>query len=159
MVFFSDNYLAKESIFIYCLLLLGFSTLLLPKKFPRKITFLLFLLGYTVDTIYDYSIGGHKLNFYDTFHIPRYTLMDLLMYLSFAPFPYLFIYLYEHFQFRRYRTVLYTIGWSFFAVCLEGVATYVGALTYKNGYQLYYSFPIYLFTQSFTLFYYHWLRR
>ncbi|UFJ39928.1 hypothetical protein LOK74_18020 [Brevibacillus humidisoli] len=87
MMFFSDDYLSKEAIFIYFVLVAGFSSLLLPKKFPMKLTILMLLWGFSVDTIYDFSIGGHKLDFYDTFHNPRYTLIDLLTYIVFLLFP------------------------------------------------------------------------
>jgi hypothetical protein len=158
MFFFSDNYLSKEAIFIYCLFGIGFSSLLLPKKFPKKITVLLFVMGCTIDTLFDYSIGGHKLDLYDTFHSPRYTLMDLITYISFSPFPYIFIYIYEHFRIKRIKVVFYIMGWTVFSIGVEGLAVYLGVFTYKFGYHLYYSIPIYLYTQSLTVALYHWMR-
>ncbi|UUZ89882.1 hypothetical protein LJK87_28065 [Paenibacillus sp. P25] len=156
MIFFSDNYLGKAAVFIYCVLIAGYSSLLLPKRFPVRLTVLLFFWGYTVDTIYDYTIGGHVLDFYDTFVSPRYTLMDLLTYFAFGPMPYIFIYLYEDWQIRGRKTIFFIAGWSVLSIFIEKWATSLGVFTYKNGYQLYYSFPIYLYTQSLTIRFYHW---
>jgi hypothetical protein len=42
-----------------------YSYLAASEKIPRRITVPLFLVGATVYTLYDYSIGGHKLDFYE----------------------------------------------------------------------------------------------
>jgi hypothetical protein len=84
--------------------------------------------------------------------------MDLLTYISFAPFPYIFIYFYEHFRIRGYGTVLYIIGWTAFAIGVEAWAVHLEVFTYKYGYRLYFSLPIYLFTQSLTISLFRWMR-
>ncbi|PWK14307.1 hypothetical protein [Tumebacillus permanentifrigoris] len=133
--------------------------LLLPKRLPTSTTLLLCIWAFTTPKFYDFTLGGGLFDYYDVNDSPRYCIMDLVSYFFFAPFGYFFIYFYEWLRARGRAVVFYILGWSLVAVGVEWLMVYFHVLTYKNGYTIAYSFVIYLFTQSMTLVFYHWLTR
>ncbi|MNC57680.1 hypothetical protein D3C75_1073590 [compost metagenome] len=69
----------------------------------------------------------------------------------YAPFGYLFIYGYERLRMFEIMTVVYLLFWALVAVGFEWLAIKAGVFHYKQGYQIIYSFPIYLFLMSIYL--------
>jgi hypothetical protein len=126
----------------------------LPKRLPVSTTILLMLLGITIPMVLDNSIGSHSIDFYDIMDGPAYSIMDYLVYFLYAPFGYFFIYLYVFFRVRGFGNAFYIMFFSLFGIVFEWICVQAGVFQYKNSYNTYYSFPIYLVTQTaFLLFY------
>ncbi|WP_408010000.1 hypothetical protein ACJROX_06825 [Pseudalkalibacillus sp. A8] len=69
---------------------------LLPKRLPRKITYLSLLWGLSSGMLLDFTIGGGQMDFYKVNDVQNYELFDFLYYVLFSPFGYFFVYFYEH---------------------------------------------------------------
>ncbi|MBP1963122.1 hypothetical protein [Paenibacillus aceris] len=132
---------------------------LMPKRFSGSITLLLFLFSSTVACMLDNSIGGHIFDLYDIMDGPAYTVMDFVVYFLYAPFGYFFIYLYDRFQLKGIKTVGYILLWSCISIAFEWVCTQVGVFHYKDSYGIYYSFCIYLLSQSATMLFYRFISK
>lgn len=141
---------------IMCLLLIGI-IFFLPKRFTRPVTCLLLLYSVTVATILDNTIAAHLFDFYDIMDGPAYTFMDLVVYLLYAPFGYFFIYIYDRFQLTGRKAVIYVLLFSLFSLAFEWLCVRFGVFHYKMGYGMYYSYCIYLFVQTLTIFFYRYI--
>jgi hypothetical protein len=130
---------------------------LMPKRFPKSVTLLLLLFSSTLASMLDNSIGGHIFDLYDIMDGPAYTIMDFVVYFMYAPFGYIFIYFYELFRLKGILTVGYIALFSFLSTVFEWVCIKAGVFTYKDSYLIYYSFPIYLFSQSGILLFYKFI--
>lgn len=121
---------------------------ILPRRFPSSVTFLLLLFSATAASMLDNSLGGHIFDLYDIMDGPAYTLMDFLVYFLYGPMGYFFIYIYDRLQLRGMKTVGYILLWSGFSVVFELLCSCFGVFHYKDSYNWYYSFCIYLASQS-----------
>ena len=119
----------------------------------RANTILIMLYGVTVASFWDNSFGTKPLDFYDIMDGPVYDVMDFFVYFLYPPFAYFFIYAYQFFNFKVLGTVMYIIIFSLLAILFERVLTSLHVFTYKNGFNIYFSFCIYLVTQSGLLVY------
>ncbi|UOQ92585.1 hypothetical protein MUO14_19375 [Halobacillus shinanisalinarum] len=127
---------------------------LLPKKFSREVTALFLLWGYTIGIFFDFTIGGGLIDYYKLNDSNQYGVNDLFYYFTFAPFGYFFIYLYESFKINPRTIIWYVLIWSLFGVGLQWIFTLVDIVSFKNGYKLFYSFPVFILTQTMTFLYY-----
>ncbi|MNI52696.1 hypothetical protein D3C73_1074980 [compost metagenome] len=101
--------------------------------------------------MFDHSIGTPPFDLYDAGDNSTYELIDLFSYFMYAPFGYLFIYGYERLRMLEIMTVVYILFWAVMSAGTEWLAVQAGVFHYKHGYQLAYSFPIYLFLISIHL--------
>jgi hypothetical protein len=131
----------------------------LPRRLHREIVCLLFVWGFTVAMFWDFTIGGGQFDFYDVCDSSHLDVFDFVSYFLYAPFSYFYIYLYETLRIGPKTVGLYIALWALLGLGLEWVATVIHMITYKNGYSLFISFPIYLFNLSVTLLVYKWVRR
>ncbi len=115
-----------------------------PKLFSAKHSVLLMLFSVFMAKIFDHTIGIPPFDYYDVNDNSRYELLDIISYLMYGPIGYFIIYLYHFFNIKRRFVSLYILGWAFVAMGTEWIADWFGVFHYKNGYQFYYSFPIYL---------------
>ena len=120
----------------------------LPPKISRTNSILIMLYGVTVASFWDNSFGTEPLDFYDIMDGPVYDLMDFFVYFLYPPFAYFFIYVYQLFDLKVTGTVIYIIIWSLLSAFTESVLTSLHVFTYKNGFNIYFSFCIYLVVQS-----------
>ncbi|MBM6616292.1 hypothetical protein [Bacillus suaedaesalsae] len=131
----------------------------LPRLFKNRfITFLLLFYGITVASLFDNTIGATPFDYYDILDGPKYTVMDIVAYLIYGPYGYLFIYFHEKFHVRGKRNIVYIIVWTCIGVLIELLNVKFGVFTYKNGYRWLYSIPIYLYIQSVLLFMYKYIK-
>ncbi|WP_274361906.1 hypothetical protein [Paenibacillus thermotolerans] len=142
-----------------CLVLAYTVMCFMPKRFPMSTTLLLILFSAAVASILDNSAGGHVFDLYDIMDGPAYTLMDFIVYFLYAPFAYYFIYFYDRWQIKRFGTVGYIILFSAISVAFELLCAKAGVFHYKNGYRVQYSFCIYLFVQSATIWFYQYISK
>lgn len=124
----------------------------LPKRFPVSVTVLLLLFTMSTARVTDHLLAGPHKDFYDIMDTGKYELFDLFSYIPYAPFGYLFIYLYDRFQLKGLLLVLYIIFCSIGGVLFERMVStsFIEFLQYKN-WSPYYSLPVYLTVQPMTI--------
>ena len=145
---------------VLILITLGVITyFILPKIFSTSITVIMMLFGVVVGLMFDHTIAIQPIDYYDVGDESRYQIFDLFSYTMYAPFGYIYIYLYEKLNLpkKKYWLILYIILWSAVGIGVEWIGTISGIFHYKNGYKISYSFPIYLFVQTFQIWLYHYL--
>lgn len=145
---------------VLILIIVGFTTyFILPKIFSTSVTVVIMLYGVVVGLMFDHTIAIKPIDLYDVGDESKYQLFDLFSYTMYAPFGYLYIYLYEKFKLpsKKYWLILYIFFWSIVGIGVEWVGVVTGIFHYKNGYKINYSFPIYLFVQSSLIWLYHYL--
>src|SRR5690606_18599726 len=123
-------------------------------RFPLSVTLLLLFFGPTFACMLDSTIGAYEFNYYDIMDGPAYTLMDLAVYFLYAPFGYFLIYFHDMLRLSGYYTLVYAICWSLASTGFEYILLELNVFHYNHGYQLAYSFPIYLASVTFLLIYY-----
>nr|WP_243735167.1 hypothetical protein [Paenibacillus turpanensis] len=127
---------------------------LLPKKFSPSVTVISLVWGYSIGVLFDFTIGGGLVDLYRVNDSNEYELFDMVYYFLFAPFGYLFFYFYDSLRINRKRFLPYVAAWAAVGVGAHWLFTLLGIINLQKGYQLAYSFPIFLVTQTVTgLFY------
>ncbi|MNR20353.1 hypothetical protein D3C85_1371890 [compost metagenome] len=147
-----DNQFNGNEWFVIGIALIGLTAVwLLPRRFsPAQATFNL-LIGVTFGLVFDHTIAVPPFDLYDAGDNSTYEWIDIISYFMYAPFGYLFIYGYERLRMFEIMTVVYLLFWALVAVGFEWLALKAGVFHYKQGYQIMYSFPIYLFLMSIYL--------
>lgn len=145
--------------FIIIAITLSYSLILwLPKRFPLGLTILLLLFGSTIARIYDHLLSSPDLNLYHIMDSSKYELFDVISYFLYAPFSYLYVYLYERLNVRGLWILLYIVISSIIGTLFEGVNALFHVFNY-HGWKLTYSFSVYLFVQALTLLFYHMVKQ
>ncbi|SFK11352.1 hypothetical protein SAMN04487936_107160 [Halobacillus dabanensis] len=126
----------------------------LPRKYKRDIALLFLFFGFTIGVVFDFTIGGGIIDFYTLNDSERYELFDFFYYLLFAPFSYLFVYLYDTFHISKKTFIVYIIAWALLGVGMQWVFTLINIIEFKKDYRVPYSFAIFLITQTITALYY-----
>jgi hypothetical protein len=147
----------------HCFLLVGLVVsyglvLLLPRKLPRSVSYLMMMLSASLALGFDHTIGVPPFDLYDTNIDPAFTLADLFLALLYLPFGYLFAYGYRQLKIRGLGIPFYILAWSLFGTGFEALAVHFHVFTYK-GWSLRYSFVVYLFVELITVVFYHVLMR
>ncbi|WP_010170270.1 hypothetical protein [Bacillus coahuilensis] len=132
------------------------SFFVLPKRLPSGMTVLFLLWGFAGSTFFDFTIGGGLLDYYRVNDSERYELFDLVLYFTFAPVSYFYVYIWDRLQLARHSFIPYVILWTTMGALMEWISTTTGVISYKDEYQPFYSIPIFLVVQSFTLLLYFW---
>lgn len=147
--------------FIVVLLLCGYTFyfLTLKKRFSVKHSLVYLLFGVFVIVTWDHSIGVEPIDFYDVNNTNKTDAMDVLHYLMFGPFSYLFVYIYDAFRIKSKNSLLYILVWSLFALFMEWLSVQFGLYHYKNGFRTFYSFPFYISAQWALLLLFYRLER
>lgn len=151
MISYDNRWNANEW-FVIGMLIVGAAILtLLPKRFPLRWSAVFTLYGIFAGLFLDHSISVKPVDYYDVNETSKYEFLDFLTYLMYGPFSYLFAYLLDRWSVKPSYAPLYVLGWSILSIGVEWVADRAGVFHYKNGYGLYYSFPIYLLMSSLYL--------
>jgi len=129
----------------------------LRRKFPPTIIILILVFGLTSAKIMDVLVGEAPFDYYDINDTPKVELMDVVLQFIYPPFAYLYIYLYERLHIRGISTALYVLISSFFGICFEWIFVCFGVFMYK-GWNLFYSFTVYLYVQSACLLFFKWIQ-
>ncbi|WP_101846239.1 hypothetical protein [Halobacillus sp. Marseille-P3879] len=145
----------KNEIWILVMLAVAYIIVfILARKFYRHITALFFLWGFTIGVLFDFTIGGGLMDYYVLNDTDKYEVFDFLYYLLFGPFSYIFIYLYDSFKINKKTFIWYIAVWALIGTGMQWVFTNMGIIQFKEGYELFYSFPVFLMTQTITGLYY-----
>jgi hypothetical protein len=144
-----DTHFNTNEWFIIVGFCIGYLTLfMLPKRFPIKVTLVFVLCGIYSGFFYDHSLGIEPVDFYDVNDTSAYQFIDFISYLMYGAWSYLFFYVWDclHLKFRF--APIYIFLWGSISTGLEKIALLCNVYHFKNGYEQFYSFPIYLFTLS-----------
>ncbi|TVY09086.1 hypothetical protein [Paenibacillus cremeus] len=131
--------------------------LLLPKRFPRTITILLFLFTTIIAKMFDLILATPPYDLYDINDTPGYELFDLFTWFLYPPFGYFLVYLYDRWHLNGIYKWFYILAFSMFSVGFEWLTNQFHVYQY-NGWNVIYSLPIYLIVICFTLLYYHFIK-
>ena len=145
----------KNEISILIMLIISYGLVyILPRKYKRDITLFFLFFGFTIGVVFDFTIGGGLIDFYTLNDSQRYELFDFLYYLLFAPFSYLFVYLYDALHINKKTFIVYIISWAFIGVGMQWVFTLLNIIEFQKGYRIPYSYAVFLTTQTITALYY-----
>lgn len=145
--------------FLIVWLIISFAVVfLLPKRFPLSITILIMLLSSTVARLSDHLLSSPNLDLYDVMDAPTYEIFDLLSYVLYPPFAYLFVYIFDKLNIRGFWIVTYIVIGSLGGIMYEWLSAYFNVFNYK-GWHLRYSFSVYLISQTFTLLFFRYIKR
>ncbi|QGQ44562.1 hypothetical protein [Metabacillus sediminilitoris] len=151
-----------NEIYILVMLVIVYSALFLsPKKLPRYLTIFFLVWGFTISSLFDFTIGGGLMDFYKVNDSNQYELFDFIMFFLFAPFSYFFVYFYKRLNIhpRRFAFILYIIGWSLLGLATERISTLMKVTDYQKGYHIYYSMVVFLIVQTTTALYYELIKK
>ncbi|UJF33460.1 hypothetical protein [Paenibacillus hexagrammi] len=121
---------------------------LLPRTFSSVQTAFNMLIGIAFGLVIDHTLNVPPFDLYDLGDQTKYEIFDMMSYIMYAPFGYWFIYWYKRLRMYDLLIIPYILLWVGIALGLEWMAVKVGVFHYKHGYQLIYSFPVYLFLMS-----------
>lgn len=152
MNIYYDNQWNANEWFVTGALILGFTLLaVLSRRFPVKWSIVFTLYGIFSGLLLDHSISVEPVDYYDVNENSSYEFIDFLTYVMYGPFSYIFANLHDRWHIKPSRDPLYVLGWALLSVGMEWIAVKAGVFHYKNGYVIYYSFPIYLLMISLYL--------
>lgn len=128
--------------------------LMLPKRFTKKNTCVYLMFGVFFGFLFDHTLAILPVSYYVINDNSTFELMDFLSHVMYAPFSYLFFYLYDLFSIKPRFSMLYILVWVFVSVGIERLSVIAGIFHYRHGYSIYYSFVIYLLVQSIWVLFY-----
>lgn len=106
----------------------------------------------------DFQLSQPPFDFYYANDTNNYGVMDLVNFLLYSPFSYLFAYLFDKWKIRGVITIFYIVGWTLAGIGFERLAVHFHVFTY-TGWELKYSFLVYLIVQSCHVWCYHLVKR
>ncbi|GGE52667.1 hypothetical protein GCM10011391_34390 [Pullulanibacillus camelliae] len=129
--------------------------LILPKRFTKKKSAIYLLCGVFFGFCFDHTLSVLPVNYYDLNDSSQFEVTDFLSQVMYAAFGYLFFYLYDYLKLRLRFALVYILIWTFISIGIEKLYSLLGVFHYQHGYNIFYSFDIYLLVQSiFVVIYY-----
>jgi hypothetical protein len=159
MKIYEDAFDANEWFIIGSLIVLHTALWLAPKIFSKLETIGLYFFGVNIVLFFDHTISVKPWDYYDVNDSSAFQFMDFLSYVSYGPYGYFFIYLYEKLKVSGLKTIPYLLIWSGFSMIMEWVGVQLGMMHYEKGYEMKWSFPIYLSVQSLLLVFYYLVKK
>ena len=148
MIVYDNRFNANEWYIIAALCIGILCVWLFPKRFSRQTAFVFFMCGVYSGFFFDHSLSVEPVSFYDVNDVSKFQIMDFISYWMYGPYSYFFFYVYDKLQLKPSRIPIYILVWSLLSVGNEWLAVKCGVFHYRHGFQLAYSFAIYLFVQS-----------
>ncbi|MFD0693151.1 hypothetical protein ACFQZT_03515 [Paenibacillus sp. GCM10027628] len=159
MLIYEGNFGLKDYFLLSSIAIIYGIVYIMPKRFSISTSLLLFIYSSNAASMLDNSIGGGPIDLYDIMGGPAYSVMDFVVYFLYAPFGYFFIYFYDKFHFKGMKTAGYIVLCSLIALAFEWICIQVGIFQYKDSYLIYYSFCIYLFSQTSIILFYRYISK
>ncbi len=126
-----------------------------PQRFTKKTSALYLLFGVLFGFLFDHTLSVFPVSYYVINDTSQFEVMDFLSHVMYAPYSYLFFYLYDFFRIKPRYSLVYILAWALMSVGFERLCAAVGIFHYRHGYTIYYSFAIYLAVLStWTVLYY-----
>lgn len=140
---------ANEWFIIASLFIGTIVVVLLPNRFTKKTTYVYLMCGMFFGFFFDHTLSVLPVSYYVINDSSSFELMDFLSHVIYAPYSYLFFYLYDFFNIKPHLSLVYILVWAFLSVGIELFCSHIGIFHYQHGYNIYYSFVIYLLVISF----------
>lgn len=153
MIIYDNHFNTNEWLIVAGLCFELIILILLPKRFPRKISIAFFMCGVFTGFFFDHSLSVEPVNFYDVNDNSSFEVMDFLSYWTYGLVSYLFFYIYD--WLRNISIPFYILLWSVASTGIELFSSYTGIFHYRDGYSPNYSFVIYLLVQSLWIAFYY----
>jgi hypothetical protein len=131
---------------------------LLPKRFPPSLAFLVMVFSSFFSRTVDHILASPFLDFYDVMDSPKYEFFGVFTYFMYAPFAYLFVYLYDKYKVHGMYATFYILGFSLVGIGFEWITTKLHIFNLK-AWKLSYSYTVYLFAQYCTLLFFLYLKK
>jgi hypothetical protein len=145
--------------FIVIAIIVGISMVLwLPRRFNNKTAGVFLLCGVFCGFVFDHTLSVLPVSYYVINDAYRFEVMDFFSHVMYAPYSYLFFYLYDLIRVKPRFSLLYILPWAFASVGVERLCAAIGIFHYRHGYTIYYSFAIYLMVLSGWVLLYHALK-
>jgi hypothetical protein len=122
----------------------------LPRRFPTSISILTLSFSIFIARVTDELLAGPKVDFYDVIDSGKYELFDIISYAMYAPFAYVFVYIFDRYNLKGMKLFFYIVGFSLIGWGVEWVSAYFHVFTYKE-WKFSYSLAVYLIIQPITL--------
>jgi hypothetical protein len=145
----------NEWFVIVSILILNLAIWVVPKIFTKLETISYYIFGIYIGLFYDHTISIKPWDFYDVNDTSAYQFIDLLSYIMYGPYGYFFLYFYVKWNINGFKTIFYILVWSSFSMLMEWISLKVGLFHYDKGFEMYWSFPVYLLSQSMMILFYH----
>jgi hypothetical protein len=124
--------------------LTGFACVwILPKRFPPSMMLLTSLVPVLFAKMFDSILLLPPFETYYVNDMKKVEWFDVLLYLMYSPFGYLFLYAYDRFRPKPFATVAILALTSLFAVLFEWLTVKAGVFHY-TGWKIYNSLPVYI---------------
>lgn len=147
ILFPPDRFNVNEWFIIIVILTVLSCMWMLPRRFPPSMVLLTSLVPLLFAKVFDSILLLPPFEMYYVNDIKQVEWFDLLLYLMYLPFGYLFLYAYDWFRPKPVSTVAILTVTSLLAVLFEWVTVKVGVF-YYTGWKIYYSLPVYITVQS-----------
>jgi len=155
---YDDHFNANEWCILISLFVGILLVLLLPKRFTKKTTCVYLMCGIFFGFLFDHTLSVLPVRYYVINDSSTFEWMDFLSHVMYGPFSYFFFYLYDFFNFKPRFSLLYILVWSFVSVGIERLCVLIGIFHYQHGYNIFYSFVIYLLVQSIWILIYRMIK-
>lgn len=130
----------------------------LPRRFPNKTAAVYLACGMFCGFVFDHTLSVLPVSYYVINDTSQFEVMDFFSHVMYAPYSYLFFYLYDLFRIKPRYSLVYILVWAFASFGFERLCTAIGIFHYRHGYSVYYSFEIYLVILSLWVMIYHVLK-
>lgn len=155
MKVYDHGFNENEWFVIASILVMNLAIWLAPRIFSKLEALGYYIFGIYIGLFYDHTISTKPWDFYDVNDNSSYQFIDFLSYIMYGPYGYFFLYFYIKWNIRGLKTIQYILIWSLFSLLMEWISLKVGLFHFDKGYKMYWSFPIYLLSQSMMILYYH----
>jgi hypothetical protein len=154
-VIYYDHHFNMNEWFILISVVVGAILVIkVPKRFSKKTTLLYLLCGVFTGFFFDHVLSVLPVSYYDINDNSTFEVMDFFSHFMYAPVSYFFFYLYNMFHIKPTVTPIYILVWVFVSIGIERFCVHIGIFHYSHGYNIYYSFAIYLVVISLWVFFY-----
>jgi len=159
MKVYDHGFNENEWFVIASILVMNLAIWFVPRIFSKLEAIGYYIFGIYIGLFYDHTISIKPWDYYDVNDSSSYQFFDFLSYIMYGPYGYFFLHFYVKWNIRDLRTIPYILVWSSFSVLMEWIGVKVGLFHYDKGYRMYWSFPIYLLSQTMMIFFYHLIVR
>lgn len=130
----------------------------LPRRFSKKTAGVYLMCGVFCGFFFDHTLSVLPVSYYVINDTSHFEVMDFFSHVMYAPYSFLFFYLYDLFHVKPHNSLVYILVWAFVSAGFERLSVIIGIFHYENGYSIYYSFGIYLMVLSLWVTIYHVLK-
>ncbi|GEO27163.1 hypothetical protein AAC03nite_29480 [Alicyclobacillus acidoterrestris] len=130
----------------------------LPKRFTKKTAGVYLLCGVFFGFFFDHTLSVLPVSFYDLNDNSKFQVMDFLSHWMYAAYSYVFFYLYDLLRVTPRLSLVYILAWALLSVGAEKLSSSTGIFHYQHGYNIFYSFAVYLLVLSVWVIFYYVIR-